>query len=738
MDIPGYDIREELSSQNGCVTYLAETQENITVQLHVLELKGAEGLDREQLNQQERTYRGGPLQSVEPLLEVGFLEDHLFIATEWTAEQYTLEDQFADGIKVSSLCNVAGQVVSLLDSIYGQGLSYGTVSPDHIELRQGGRIRLKSVFKHSVTNLIGLAVSEDLTYQSPEQASAGLCSLNGDSYSVGMIIFECLVGRLPWYQTGPEMLRVSSQSLPAIPKRFQAWEPFLQKILAFDANSRYETVDELIKDIDAQRAADDDFVLTSKVVTDSEIDAVVHGLQEEQKERQDTIRRQEKRGLFVRLTTIIGPLVILALLIYLPQTTTIQIWFSEIGIGEHPNLQAARQNADALRADPNQSFQAIIAAYNDVLSYSPTDAEAISAKLLLKKDWEESIRLSLERNDVETAQVRVNEVIAVYPEDENTTTLFNRIQQRRQALTLLSDADTLFDEHGYDTVTSTTIINLYKEVARLYPENEQSPERLNGFASYFATLSTSAATGGDVSLAIEYLTKADMANPEHPTLRSARAALQAAETLQEEITQMLVLASQLRTSGNLIMPSTNNAANIYHQVLAIDPENSIAVDGMAQINVLVLKEFAELVARRDFTGADEMLSAAKAVGLFPDTLEELNSMYLTGQRQQAIATSMVDEARQHYGNGYITEPPENNAVAVLRQALKEDPNNAEAIALLQQCSAKLARVAQDAHAAGFRFDAAIYLELAISAYPNNLSLHELKDTWESLDAMEAE
>jgi len=152
----------------------------------------------------------------------------------------------------------------------------------------------------------------------------------------------------------------------------------------------------------------------------------------------------------------------------------------------------------------------------------------------------------------------------------------------------------------------------------------------------------------------------------------------------------------------------------------------------------VLKEFAELVARRDFTGADEMLSAAKAVGLFPDTLEELNSMYLTGQRQQAIATSMVDEARQHYGNGYITEPPENNAVAVLRQALKEDPNNAEAIALLQQCSAKLARVAQDAHAAGFRFDAAIYLELAISAYPNNLSLHELKDTWESLDAMEAE
>ena len=729
MELFGYQIEYGIEKSDSVETYLARSKAQDEVCLQVFDLTKLNTAFDDNAEDLLDRYVSAGIPNIERVLDSGRTEKHFYVVFETRKVTDTLSNHMVAGIETKRLIEYTKTLLSTLQSIYRAGLSHGAVCPGRISIRPDGTAQLLNVLSSTLLTKTGNHQSVDIEYLSPERVLGDEGTLLGDFYAIGVIVYECLVGSLPWKQVSYETLRSSSQSIPPLPKRFEYWEPFLKKLLEFDTAARYVDLEELLEDLYEIQESTENVVLTSQIVDDSEINAVVHGLEVEQEERQESIRRQEKRGFFVRLATVVTPVVLLVLLIYAPQNHAVRVWFSEVGIGEHPDLQAARQNAAALRADPNQSFQAIVGAYDNVLQYSPNDAEATAAKLLVKEDWQNTIQRGLEANDLGLAQNRVEELLAVYPDDDTATSFFNRIQKRRQALGLLSDAEALFGEKGYDSLSAITIINLYKETARLYPDNDVTASRLDDFAVYFANLTINAAKAGEVAQAIEHLNKADTANADHPLLRSARDALLAAETLQQEINQRLTLARQLRTSGNLIMPANNNAATIYKQVLTTDQRNVVARDGLAQINSDVRKEFDILVVRRDFTAADEMLTAAKEVGLAADTINYLNSQYLEGQRQQAVAKSMVDEARERFLLGYITEPPGDNAIEMVRQALREDPNNVDAHNLLQQCSARLARVAQDAHQAGFRYDAAVYLELAISAYPNDLALLELKEDW---------
>ena len=735
MNIPGYRVLETLEKDSNVESFLAWSSMHNRCRVQIFDLQAHDPSFRVKFDRLVDRYRTANLVGMERIIEHGVVDDRCFVVFESVPDEETLEHKTAIGITLIELTDAMEKVAKLLDSVYESGLVYGVLTPARVFAHVDRSISLKDVF---YANLLGECnvdrTQSSLLYFSPEQCLNSKATLDGDLYSLGMMAYESLIGDLPWRQTDPFSVRRATQSVPTLPKRYLTWEPVLERLLSYEAGSRYQDLDEFLNDVGELRDGLDDAVLTSALVADDEIHDVVHGLEEEQEALQETIRRQETRNYFVRALMIVLPLLAIFALIYLPQTDRTQIWLSEIGIGEHPNLQSARQTAAALRADPNQSFQAIIGAFDAVLQYAPNDGEAESAKVLVKQAWENSIQLSLDRNELDRAQSRVNEILNVYPEDEVGTELFNRIQQRRQANDLLSDAEAHFDERGYEGTTATTVINLYKEAARLYPENDISAERLNGYASYFATLSINAAGGGEVSQAMDYLTKARIANAEHPLLAEARDALSAAETLQAEIDSMLTLAGQLRSSGNLIMPTNNNAAALYQQVLSIDIENVIAFQGLEAINTEVIDEFKDLIQEKEFASANEMLDAAIEVGLSSTTIDALKLELNTGLSQTAIAAGLVQDASSLYALGYITEPPENNAVSILRQALRYDPNNADALSLLQQCSARLARVAQDAHRVGFRDQAELYLELALFVSPNKTELQVLQESWRQAES----
>jgi serine/threonine protein kinase len=164
---------------------------------------------------------------------------------------------FEEQVSLRILLEVA-EVLAYLDS---ENLVHRDIKPGNIMLTGHGVVRLIDLgfcATKDELNASGSAVGT-VQYLSPEQAAGGASAdLRSDIYSLGVTLFHLVVGRLPFEGSDDRevLYKQVMESLSSPELKSRGLSPhvhyFIEKMMAKDADVRYQSWDELITDIREQ------------------------------------------------------------------------------------------------------------------------------------------------------------------------------------------------------------------------------------------------------------------------------------------------------------------------------------------------------------------------------------------------------------------------------------------------------------------------------------------------------
>jgi serine/threonine-protein kinase len=178
-------------------------------------------------------------------------------------EGRTLLEHLEDGhtFDESVALRVILEVAEVLSYMAGQDLVHRDIKPGNIMLTQNGSVKLIDLGFCAATNAVNPSDSAvgTVQYLSPEQAEGGACAdLRSDVYSLGVTLFQLTVGRLPFEGEGDEdtLRKAVMESLSSPELKGRGLSPhlhyFIEKMMAKEADVRYQSWEELLTDIRGQ------------------------------------------------------------------------------------------------------------------------------------------------------------------------------------------------------------------------------------------------------------------------------------------------------------------------------------------------------------------------------------------------------------------------------------------------------------------------------------------------------
>ncbi|MBS5596821.1 Stk1 family PASTA domain-containing Ser/Thr kinase [Peptostreptococcus sp.] len=170
------------------------------------------------------------------------------IQNEGSLEEYTALD-------------IAKQIARALGAAHRNGIIHRDIKPHNILISKDGRqVKVadfgiaKAVSSSTMTNMGSVIGS--VHYISPEQAKGKHLTSNADLYSLGIVLYEMIIGRVPFSGDSPisialkhinEEIVFSNEEVVRVPKSVRT---IISKLTDKNPDGRYQTAEELIEDIE--------------------------------------------------------------------------------------------------------------------------------------------------------------------------------------------------------------------------------------------------------------------------------------------------------------------------------------------------------------------------------------------------------------------------------------------------------------------------------------------------------
>ena len=155
---------------------------------------------------------------------------------------------------------IGADVASALEFAHRHNVIHRDVKPGNVLIDKSGQVKVTDFgIARAVGAKEGLtqtgAVMGTATYFSPEQAQGYSVDARSDIYSLGVVLYEMVVGRTPFDGDNPVAIAykhvreepvLPSVANPAVPKSFEA---IVMQAMAKDPDARYQTADALRADL---------------------------------------------------------------------------------------------------------------------------------------------------------------------------------------------------------------------------------------------------------------------------------------------------------------------------------------------------------------------------------------------------------------------------------------------------------------------------------------------------------
>ncbi len=271
-----YEIRSHLGAGGMGEVYLAQdTKLDRKVALKILPSTVA--ADRGRMNrfvQEARTASALNHPNILTIYEIEQIDSMNFIATEFIDGETLRERMRYAPMKLAEMLEIAIQAVSALVAAHAAGIIHRDIKPENVMLRRDGIVKVldfglakltervppqlvdadaptRAVVKTDPGMVMGTAI-----YMSPEQARGLQVDARTDIFSLGVVLYEMVTGRLPFEgSTSSEVLAsILGEKEPQPLARYSRETPaelerIVSKALRKEREQRYQTTKDLLLDL---------------------------------------------------------------------------------------------------------------------------------------------------------------------------------------------------------------------------------------------------------------------------------------------------------------------------------------------------------------------------------------------------------------------------------------------------------------------------------------------------------
>jgi serine/threonine protein kinase len=247
--IPGYRIERELGRGGMATVYLA-VQEKFDREV-AIKVMDPELLHDETFS--KRFQRESQIVSklnhphIIQVYDVGLVGESHYLAMELITGG-ELNDRLEDGLDIRTAFRVTKEIARALEFAHGKGFIHRDIKPENILFREEGSCVLsdfgiaRGVDNETQITTMGTVVGTPY-YMSPEQVTGEKLDGRADIYSLGVVFYKMLTGKVPY--DGESALNIGIRHIkdpvPRLPSGLSAMQPLIDKFMAKAPGQRFQS-----------------------------------------------------------------------------------------------------------------------------------------------------------------------------------------------------------------------------------------------------------------------------------------------------------------------------------------------------------------------------------------------------------------------------------------------------------------------------------------------------------------